>query len=379
MTTDDTLTLQVGNQVLSGWQRVSVTRSMDDFPAKFDLEVTEKYPSTADVDIKPGQPCTVSIGGDLVLTGYVDRYGASLSGSMHTIRVQGRSKSSDLVDCSAFTGSIDHPQTQVRVSTALQIARILAAPYGVTINSLAGDGTSVPQFNLNLGETVWEVIDRLLRISGFVAYDMPDGSVMFARAGTESMASGFQVGQNVEAADVTYSMDQRFSDYEGHFLSVMGYVTDPGVNATQVGPVVHDAGVPRFRKRFVVSEQMSDGESIAGLRAKWECNRRQGRSQQFNVVTDSWRDTAGALWAPNHLAPIDATMLKLGPSNWLIGGVTYTRDEDGQHAQLTLMPPSAFDPEPTAAVPVMPLLNHISGINPTAPNAPKASDEVVAT
>jgi hypothetical protein len=72
-------------------------------------------------------------------------------------------------------------------------------------------------------------------------------------------------------------------------------------------------------------------------------------------------------------------VLKLGPSNWLIGGVTYTRDENGQHAQLTLMPPSAFDPEPTVAVPVMPLLQHIDGINPTAPNAPKATPEVVAT
>ena len=91
--------------------------------------------------------------------------------------------------------------------TALSIAQAIAKPYNVTIQSLAGDGANVPQFNINLGETCWEIIDRLIRVSGFVAYDMPDGSLMLARAGTDKMASGFAIGQNIEQADIAYSMD----------------------------------------------------------------------------------------------------------------------------------------------------------------------------
>lgn len=360
-TQEDVLTLQVGNQQLEGWQRVSVTRSMDAFPASFDLEVTERYPDRPAIDVKPGDPCTVSIGGDLVITGYVDRYAASISASQHTVRIQGRSKSADLVDCSAFIGSANDVQTQVPDAKALQIAQKIAKPYGVTITSLAGDGAEIKQFLINLGETCWDVIDRLLRISGFVAYDMPDGSVMFARAGTESMSSGFAIGRNVEQADVSYSMDQRFSEYEPFFLSVQMYgtngkpLTDP-----HAGPIVKDEGVPRFRKRFIVSEQMDGSTPLAQKRAEWERNRRQGRSQQFNVTCDSWRDGAGKLWAPNHTAPIQADVLKLGSVNWVIAGVSYVRDENGNHASLALMPKEAFDPEPAAQFYLPPFVQDVA-------------------
>jgi prophage tail gpP-like protein len=365
VTTSDVLTLQVGNQMLSGWQRVSVQRSMDAIPASFAIEVTEKYPTTPDINLQAGQPCTVQIGGDLVLTGFVDSYTAIVSASTHTVRISGRSKSADLVDCSAFIGDKDHPSFQVRRASALSIAQQIAQPYGVTIRSMAGDGIEVPQFNINLGETCWEIIDRLIRVSGFVAYDMPDGSLMLARAGQDKMASGFALGENIEQANISYSMDQRFSDYRGFYLAVVTYGVGGALNDPAAGPVHHDEGVPRFRLRFVVSEQMSDGQSLADQRALWERNRRFGRSQQFNVTCDSWRDAAGRLWAPNHFAPIRASQMKLADASWIIGGVTYVRDENGQHASLILMPKEAFDVEPATLTPLPPLVQDLERNNPT--------------
>jgi prophage tail gpP-like protein len=369
VTTSDVLTLQVGNQQLSGWQRVKVMRSMDSIPASFDIEVTEKYPNTADVDVQAGQPCTVTIGSDLVLTGYVDSYTSSVSAQSHTVAISGRSKAEDLVDCSAFIGDKDHPSFQVKAGTALSIIQAIAQPYGVTIQSMAGNGADVPQFNINLGETCWEIIDRLIRVSGFVAYDMPDGSLMLARAGTDKMASGFAIGQNIEKAQITYSMGGRFSDYEGHFIAVVTYGVGGQLTDTSAGPIYHDEGVPRFRKRFVISEQMSDGQSLAAQRALWERNHNWGRSQVFNVTCDSWRDSAGALWAPNHVAPISAKVLKLADASWVIGGVTYTRNENGQHADLILMPKEAFSVEPAVLTPLPPLVQDIGKNNPTKPQS----------
>jgi prophage tail gpP-like protein len=74
------------------------------------------------------------------------------------------------------------------------------------------------------------------------------------------------------------------------------------------------------------------------------------------------------LWEPNTLAPIDAPQLKLDRRDWLIGTVTYTRDESGQHARLGLWPPEAFSIEPTS--PNMLTTNaDVGGNNPTKPNA----------
>ena len=165
----DALTLIAGGKSLTGWQRVSVTRPLAAIPARFSIEVTEKYPTGGDIDLKAGTPCAIQIGGDLVLTGYVDRYASSISAwSQHTIRVEGRSKSEDLVDCSALVPSTSRRQRKQRgdASRRRHDARYRAQARRAVSRrgqSTAGDGITVPQFNINLGETVWEIIDRITR------------------------------------------------------------------------------------------------------------------------------------------------------------------------------------------------------------------------
>lgn len=362
---DDTLTLTVGNQVLSGWQRVSVSRPLAAIPASFELEVTEKYPNKADVNVQPGQPCTVKIGGDLVITGYVDRYAASIGAGMHSIRISGRSKSEDLVDCSAVFGDMSQPGFQAINGTTLAIAQQLAAPYSITVQSSAGAGVQIPQFNILLGETPWEIIDRITRYSQMLVYDMPDGSVMLANVGTQSMASGFSIGDNIESGSVSFSMDGRFSEYEGHLTSILTFGTEAGINTPGVGQIVTDIGVPRFRKRYVISEQFVPGRNIVYDRAVWERNKRQGSSYQFDVVCDSWRDASGALWEVNKLAPIQVPVLKLANASYIIANVTYTRDETGQHGHLTLMPPEAFALEPVQYIGLT-TNEDVENANPTA-------------
>ena len=372
----DVLTLIVGNQSVTGWQRVVVTRPLASIPASFQIEATEKYPNKPNVVLQPGQECTVRIGADLVLTGYVDRYVSSISAGAHTVRVEGRSRSEDLVDCSALVpgagkGETSTPGMQVLNGDALSIAQRLAAPYHVTIVSkFVGPLAPLPQLNINLGETVWDIIDRITRYSRLLVYDMPDGSVMLSDVGTEAMASGFTIGDNVESADVMFSMDQRYQEYEGHMISMMALGTDAGVNTPQIGEVVRDDEVPRFRKLYVISEQTVMGQPLAGQRAIWEKNRRWGQSFNFNLSCDSWRDTAGKLWEPNKLAPIVAPQLKLEHRDWLIGTVTYQRDESGQHCRLGLWPPQAFTVEPTS-LNVITLQSDIDKMNPTNPDADK--------
>jgi len=370
----DVLSLVVGNQSLTGWQRVSVARPLAAIPASFQIETTERYPNAPTIDLEAGQECTVMIGNDLVLTGYVDRYASSISAGNHTVRIEGRSRSCDLVDCSALVqntaaGSPSTQGMQVLNGDAVSIARTLAAPYNVQINTNAeGPFQAIPQLNINLGETVWQIIDRITRYSELLAYDMPDGSVMLARVGDGSMASGFTLGANLEQADIMFSMDQRYSEYEGHLLSNMALGTDAGVNTPTIGQIVRDDEVPRFRKLYIVSEQTINVQPIAGLRAVWEKNRRWGQSFAFSVTCDSWRDASGALWAPNMLAPVNAPQLKVDPSkSWIIGNVTYTRDESGQHAHVGLWPKEAFTVEPDSPNYFM-TQEAVNRYNPTSTN-----------
>lgn len=127
--------------------------------------------------------------------------------------------------------------------------------------------------------------------------------------------------------------------------STINQYSDLSPLANQRAEVI-DPTMPRYRPRIIVSEQNVPGIDLGTRRANWEWSRRIGRSQAIGLTCDSWRDSAGKLWQPNYLAPISLPGHKLVDVQWIIGTVTYRKDASGTHADLVLMPPAAFEPEP---------------------------------
>ena len=364
---DNTMTLVANGQILTGWTDIEVTRGIERMPSSCRIAMTERYPGqAADIVVKPGDPCRVMIGSDLVITGYVDRYLISVGPTAHTVGVEVRGKCEDLVDCSAGI----YPPQAVQVAQAkgysergmvmtksslLDLARELASPFGIEVNSLTGDNiplfgptSNAPvQFNIIVTETPIEIIERAARYAAVLAYEGTDGSLLLAKVGTTKQASGFEQGVNVQAASASFTLDQRYSIYLPLLSSVSTQTYDFGIGAVPLGAVL-DPAVTRFRPLIVVSEQPQYGVSIAALRAAWEMSRRRGRSQSVRVTVDSWRDVSGGLWAPNSLASVNLPMLKILAKQWLIAEVTFVRNLDrGTVADLMLMPPEAFTTEPS--------------------------------
>lgn len=344
--TDD-LTITVNGVTFGGWQQIRVTRGVERMPSDFDVTLTERYPGQADlVVIQPGQACVVRIGSDVVLTGKIDRYSPSIGPGVHAVRISGRGNCRNLVDCAAGFDKNGPTGGQIGNAYIRDICTKLAAPYGITVKDVVSDpGDIVPQFNIIFGETVFEIIDRVARYGARLAYEDPNGNLILSQVGTTRAASGFEQGKNIQAAAGDFSMNERFSDY---YATTIGTDTlgDIGDSGFIIGHDT-DAGVPDFRPMVIVSSEMQlGGAFIAAVRARWEKARRYGRSQAVTLTCDSWRDSAGALWTPNTLVPIRIPTLKLN-TTWIIGEVSYNKGESGTTADLTLMPPDAFKPEPS--------------------------------
>jgi prophage tail gpP-like protein len=353
MTVDD-LTLEVGGAAISGWTDIEVTLGIERCPSDFRVQLTERFPGEAKtVEVKPGDPCKVKLGNDLVITGYVDAYEPSIDSRHHQIEVSGRGKCQDLVDCSA-----DWPGGQVINTTALDLATKLAGKYGVKVAADNSDiGGKIPQFNIMVGETPYEIIERIGAWRGFLAYELADGSLYLATAGAKKMASGFKLGgddANVLAAKATYSIAQRYQSYRG-FLQAIDTLEDlkkdPG--KPDVNPVI-DKGVPRFRQLDLVVEAQDTLEMIATRRVTWEATRRAGRGMQLEITADSWRDKDGQLWLPNAIVPVDMPALKAPSLDWTISEVKFRRGENGTSAEVVVMPKDAFVPEPHLLNPINP-------------------------
>lgn len=356
--TDD-VSIIIGGRSLQGWQSVRITRGCERVPASFELMATERYPGQiGQVAIAPFSPCQVKIGPDTVITGYVDRVMPSISPHGHSVRVQGRSKMEDIVDCSVTPDVVKG--MQVQTLSLVDLATQIAKPFGISVKSLTGDNVPVGNygggpliFNVVLSETGYEIIERVARWVQVLVYDDPDGNLVLARAGTSSMASGFQQGVNIQEASAAFSGDQRFSEYEAMLMSYKFFGSDTG---SDILATYYDKSVPRYRPTVVISEQFTPDGFYAGLRAKWECARRIGRSQAVRIVCDSWRDSSGALWQPNAFVPqLNIPALKVAPVDpWVISDVTFARDLDrGTTAELTLMPKQAFVQEPIVLLPFL--------------------------
>ena len=351
------LTISLGTIAITGWTDIRVTRGIERVPSDFSIGMTELYDGElADLGIAPGSSCAVALGDDLVLTGYIDHYIPSFGPSDHSIRITGRSKCADLVDCAA-----EWPGSQISNSNVLGIAQRLASVYGPLVNGKP-DGIQVttdvnydmlpilPQINVMLGESAFEIIDRVARGSAVLAYDLPDGNLFLSKAGTDQAASGFTEGVNVQSAYIDYSANLRYSEYVAYIQSTQAYM-DAG-EAGNLIVSIPDPNCKRHRKMVIISEGGGLGNDIAALRAQWEAARRAGRSTVVRLVVDSWRDESGALWKPNTLVPVSLPRLNLDFAHLLITEVTFLRSAGrGTTAEITLMPPEAFKPQPINLTP----------------------------
>ena len=344
------VTLVIGGVRWAGWQEVSIAVSCETSCASFNLSVTERFPTDpTGIDILPGQTCQVYAGSDVLVTGYVDRYEASLSPDGHRIQILGRGKCCDLVDCDVDLVKTV-PNGQVSSPQIVPLAKTLCGQFGIGVTTVGSVSTdAAPFLNFPFGTKPWDLIEGFARWKALLVYENTSGELVISPVGSASHASGFAQGMNVQEASVSFDMDSRFSTYQPEqypTVQLMNGLAAPGVVFGQVAAVT-DSGVPRPRLRYIISELYYQNQKLCLLEAQWEAARRWGRSQAVTLISDSWRDSAGQLWTPNQFAMVDLPALKLPQRNWIVGSVEFRLSLDGGTTSVvTLMPKEAFVPEP---------------------------------
>jgi len=333
---DDRVLLKLGGREYAGWTEVQVTRSIEAAAASFDLTVTERYPGQRQpLRISPGDPCTVYIGGELLITGYVDDVGPEYDDQQHSIHVAGRSRTQDLVDCSAVNVPGQWKNVKLEV-----IASEMAAKYGVTVRAEVDTGAPIPDFQIQQGETVFAAIERMARLKAVLLTDDPGGALVITRAGKAGTATALVLGKNIKAGSGNFSQRERFSDYivKGQRA---GDDETSGAAAAATHGTAKDSGVRRKRTLVLVAEAQADNARCAA-RARWEASSRAGKSVEVTYTVQGWRQKNGALWPVNAIVQVDDSFMTVGGA-LLIAGATMAIGEQGTLTTLTLQPPGAFE------------------------------------
>lgn len=329
---DNRVHLVVGGGDYSGWKSVSITAGIDRQARDFKLSVTHRWPGSNEARrVAPGDECTVCIGTDLVLTGYVDSTPIVYDKESVTAAVKGRSKTADLVDCSAV-----HKSGQWKDRTIEGIVRELVEPFkNIEVIDEAKIQETIPDHQLQQGETVFESIDRLLRLRSLLSTDDAQGRLVLTRAGSEMTSTDLVVGQNILTGKAALDFTQRYSDY------ILKGQKPGGGAQSQVEAVHDDPAIKRPRPLVIVMDGQPD-LNTACERVKWEAAFRTGKSRQAVYTVQGWRQADGKLWVPNQLVRVKDPIIGFD-DEFLITEVTYSLSELGTIATLTVAPRDAYD------------------------------------
>jgi len=346
----DEVFINVSDTELGGWEDVSITLRVEGFPNSFSIGASSIAPEDGDLIPIEGSECTILIGNDKVITGYVDRSDEGGTSETHNVAIEGRGRTQDLVDCSA-----EWKTGQIIKGTALYVAQQLVLPYKIDVQMGPGasPGPEATGWALNYGETAAEIIQKFARNAGLLAYENSEGRLILAKVGDTKAASGVAYGVNAQFWSCANSMDGRYSNIVCSSFPTSAAIADVEGPGSYFYFEAKDENVPRHRLLYVVTENVAaDPIEFTKTKALWDSARRAGRAHVVRATVDSWRDKGGKLWAPNTIVPVDLPGNRAGPE-LVLSEVTFRRsNEGGTTADLLLMPREAFVPEPIVVNPV---------------------------
>ena len=374
--------LYVDGTEYSGWKSMRVTRGLTRATSDFDLSVSERWGLESTLwQILPGSQCEIRYGNEIILTGWVDAYRPSYDAGSHNIRLSGRSKTCDFVDCSALVEG-----GQFKGMTVGEIAQQLAKPFDIEV-VLLHDGEPEAEVQVQQGETCFALVERLSRLQALLVTDDASGRLVLTRAGSGRASTALRHGANILAANADLDWSKRFSevlvkaqrpgngnksddDAGSGNQSAAAFARLASIDnvcerykarmqlqrasggrrgnpksLTEVHGGVRDAEITRYRPLLIVAEAQSDN-GIAETRAEWEVRRRVAEGTKAVVTVVGWHQSdGGGLWEPNQLVQVEAPWLSLN-REMIISEITYSYDDGGERTSFELTLADAFLPDP---------------------------------
>lgn len=333
------IVLNVDGTNYSGWTSLDVTISMETLSGVFNLSLTDNIglttkPIKLSPTVKPGQTCTVSLNGSIVITGYIDKVTPMIDASTHTIIIQGRDKTGDLVDCSMI-----EPINQWKGLSILQIVTRICQPFGIPVEADADVGAVFDSFVIEQGSSCFEIIQKLCYMRQLLAISDGKGGLLLTTSGTDAATTDLLEGENIKQGQADYDFTQRYNKYLCKGQKQGDDLSTPADNTANYGEY-DDSVITRYRPLMIIAEGQA---SIADCtqRAKWEGAIRRGKSRRMTFTVNGWSQGDGTLWGVNKLVNVQSVLLGVS-DKLLISQCQFRLDESGELTVLTVTSPEAF-------------------------------------
>ncbi len=289
---------------------------------------------------KGGEACRVIVNDQVVLTGFIEVVEVSYNASEHTITIQGRDKTGDLLDSNI--NEISDLRAPITLKEIIERVILDIKADLKVIEEVATEPFDAAQdiASPEPADNAFDFIEKYSRKRQVLLTSNGDGNVVITNGSAETAAGSIQhiigaADNNVLSSSFSFDTTGRFNVYK--FASQLNpfplnLAGETGLDSVVAqGGGTTDPGVRIGRQLVLVSENpYSDDQNEA--RAKWEANIRKARGLVYSVTVLGYQvdptDPNSLLWQINKLYQvIDDYLGKSEPM--LCNSVTFTLDIDG--------------------------------------------------
>ena len=347
----ETLEIEVAGNLYKNFTSAEVMIGMDSLSRTFGFGATSDSPNP--LPFFRGQPCTIKADNELVLTGTIEIINVSGSAEEHTIDIQGRDRTGDLLDSSL--GNIGDFSATVSLST---LAKAVLKHLGIdikVIDTLDLDlfDKAEDQITPDVGEGAFDYLQKWARKRSVLLASDPEGNLLFTQPeeATDTTETVYirhradDIQNNVINYNATFDSTGRYNRYivtsQGNpvLFNKAGNRSNPTLT-DQTGGAIEDKDVRRGRQLVLIAETAASvGENTT--RAEWEANVRSVRGQTYSCTVRGYRNQNGDLWTPGELAFVDDVFAGIS-AEMRINTVIFSMGPDGVLTQLTLLKPNAY-------------------------------------
>lgn len=308
---------------------------------------------------KGGEPCRVIVDSDPILDGFIELVSVDYDARGHSITIEGRSKTGDIVDSSLQGKEINAPISLQKIIEGV-ISEI-----GLDIAVI--DNTTIEDFNEAedkigpaVGENAFDFIERLARKRQVLLTSDGDSNVVITRSEPTQIDVNLQNvvqsnSNNIISGSVSYDRTQRFRDYFVKSQQNTSSLVFGG--SASLADVVDQGGVAlddevRGGRQLVMKAEKASSNDQATERAIWEANIRRTRSQVYSSTVNEYRTQSGELWSTNKLVTITDEFADIN-ARMLINSISFKFDiTQGRKTVLGFVDKDAYQVEISEPQPV---------------------------
>jgi prophage tail gpP-like protein len=344
--------INVGGVSMTQWVRVDVEREWGTTWSFANFEAVEaaamRQPIMMPQAMPEAAPATVTLGGQLAISGKVYRRAVDYTKDSHNVQIGIWSGTRLATDQSVKAAPGEYVN-----QTLTQVTNAVLAPIGLKAVVAAGPGASLPfpVVRETPGETVIEFVERLARHRGMHISDDQSGNTLHFNPLTLPSGGGadFVEGGNIIRGRILIQSEYATAKVETKSqppaTSKTNTASIPNAEAVATGQGAANVGVTNPTPyRLIVAELPSNQQELA-LRLGHQVVLDQMKTCMVTVTVDGWFDPNGQLWLNkigNEMtkATLKSPMLvptDVGQPTWFVKRVrSYQSNQEGTMTDITI-------------------------------------------